>query len=439
LETGTASNINGTSIFTTLAPTSGSKTFTALNVGNTINATGTYSGIVRGIYYNPVLTSMTGVTHRAIETTSGDVLFQSGSSPLLFVSESGNVGVGTTNPIYKLHTTDSAFFQYLNSSFNILINPATGNIGTTANTSLYFITDNTQRVSILNTGLVGIGITTPAARLQVRGSGATSSTTALRIENANASGSMVVLDNGNVGIGTTTPTNRLDLKINSTSITNNILKLGNTQGNSGIGTGIVFYSDTVPTQGVFNTGRIYSDFPGFTYTSARIIFQTPTGLDTWNNTMCLRDINVGIGTTTPSASLHISGSSGSVLLEIDSNSSQNILYVSGSGNVGIGTSTPFQKLYVDGDIGLKAANFLNLAGDQGSSRTTGFQFSGASYDKVNVYTNNQVIGTFSRDNGWGIGFSTTPSARLQVKGSGTTSATTAFRVENANSSGSMVV
>jgi len=94
LETGTASNINGTSIFTTLAPTSGSKTFTALNVGNTINATGTYSGIVRGIYYNPTLTSMTGVTHRAIETTSGNVIFNG-----------GNVGIGTSTPSASLHVS----------------------------------------------------------------------------------------------------------------------------------------------------------------------------------------------------------------------------------------------------------------------------------------------------------------------------------------------
>jgi hypothetical protein len=37
--------------------------------------------------------------------------------------------------------------------------------------------------------------------LQVRGSGTTSSTTALRVENANASASLVALDNGLVGIG----------------------------------------------------------------------------------------------------------------------------------------------------------------------------------------------------------------------------------------------
>lgn len=44
--------------------------------------------------------------------------------------------------------------------------------------------------------------------------------------------------------------------------------------------------------------------------------------------------NVGIGTTTPSASLHISGASSAALLEIDSPTINNILYVSGSGNVG---------------------------------------------------------------------------------------------------------
>jgi hypothetical protein len=37
------------------------------------NFTGTYSGIVRGFYYNPNLISMTGVTHYAIHSTSGRV------------------------------------------------------------------------------------------------------------------------------------------------------------------------------------------------------------------------------------------------------------------------------------------------------------------------------------------------------------------------------
>ena len=63
---------------------------------------------------------------------------------------------------------------------------------------------------------------------------------------------------------------------------------------------------------------------------------------------------VGIGISIPTASLHISGASSNVLLEIDSPAVNNILYVSGSGNVGIGTSNPTVALEVSGSIISKA-------------------------------------------------------------------------------------
>lgn len=58
--------------------------------------------------------------------------------------------------------------------------------------------------------------------------------------------------------------------------------------------------------------------------------------------------SVGIGTTNITAKLHISGSSGSALLEIDSPAVNNILFVSGSGRVGIGTGTPAATLDIRG-------------------------------------------------------------------------------------------
>jgi hypothetical protein len=70
-----------------VALSSGSITVIASAIQPVWNFTGTYSGIVRGLFYNPTLTSMTGVTHRAIETVSGDVLL---------CTTSGNVAIGTS-------------------------------------------------------------------------------------------------------------------------------------------------------------------------------------------------------------------------------------------------------------------------------------------------------------------------------------------------------
>lgn len=69
-------------------PTSGNLTYNALFIATGINTTGTYSGIIRGLYYNPTLVSTTGATHRAIETTTGNVIFN---------STSGNVAIGGTS------------------------------------------------------------------------------------------------------------------------------------------------------------------------------------------------------------------------------------------------------------------------------------------------------------------------------------------------------
>jgi hypothetical protein len=68
-------------------PTSGSATLTGLRIEPLINQTGTASGAIRGIYYNPTLTSILG-THTAWENTTGQILFN---------TTSGSVGIGASS------------------------------------------------------------------------------------------------------------------------------------------------------------------------------------------------------------------------------------------------------------------------------------------------------------------------------------------------------
>jgi hypothetical protein len=95
--------------------------------------------------------------------------------------------------------------------------------------------------------------------------------------------------------------------------------------------------------------------------------------------------NIGIGTSTPSASLHISGSSNSALLEIDSPAVNNILYVSGSGNVGIGTSTPTSTLHVKGLTTVYASSSFKV-----ENSTTSGSFKVTDTGKLFLAVNNPI-------------------------------------------------
>lgn len=68
-----------------------------------------------------------------------------------------------------------------------------------------------------------------------------------------------------------------------------------------------------------------------------------------NEALIVTGSRTGMGLSNPAAKLHVSGTANSILLEIDAVSAQNILFISGSGNVGIGTNTPAYKLDVIGN------------------------------------------------------------------------------------------
>ena len=170
------------------------------------------SATLRGFYYNPTLTNLrTGTTHRAIETTAGNILFQSGSTPLFFVSGSGNIGIGTSTPIYSLDIRS-------------------GDLFVTSSRTAYF--SNIRPAD--NTGLITFNnfSGTNSGRMSMDGS-------TWRFKSQNQTDVLNIFANGNLGIRQTTDAG-FNLDVNGTSrFSNNVTVTGSLTVTAGI-TGSLF-------------------------------------------------------------------------------------------------------------------------------------------------------------------------------------------------------
>ena len=152
------------------------------------------------------------------------------STPFFINRATGNVGIGTLSPTERLDVvgairTSSAANTVTASGATMSYEGAVGayfmSVGANATTRGTFIfnqresdaggsnnflqVDNQCHIFLAQSnGNVGIGVSTassPSARLQVKGSGATSGTTALRVENSSGTGALEIMDDGQLRVG----------------------------------------------------------------------------------------------------------------------------------------------------------------------------------------------------------------------------------------------
>ena len=160
------------------------------------------------------------------------------------------------SPTFSARANGSAAAPVFTRSNNVttgIFFPTTNNIAISTN--------STEVLRIFSNQNISIGTTTDSgAKLTIRGTGATSATTALRVENTNASASMVVLDNGFVGINTGSAQYNLDVNGTARFVTNDwrINNAANTRTIvvSGTNLDMAFSHGIVSSGGGFSTGNI---------------------------------------------------------------------------------------------------------------------------------------------------------------------------------------
>ena len=196
---------------------------------------------------------------------AGNLLIRDNSTVRMTVkSATGYVGIGTTSPSYKLHVSGTAKADSINTSYFKMTNGAasgyvlqsdgSGNASWASASTVYGYsagwTTSGSNIYNNNSGNVGIGTSSPNYPLHVSGSG----TVMQQIESSNTMGTWLALNNSSTGGGTW-----------------NIISTGSDNGETA---GNLLIRDNSTVRMALKTGSGY----------------------------------VGIGTTSPSSTLHVNGS-----------------------------------------------------------------------------------------------------------------------------------
>lgn len=307
------------------------------------------------------------------------------------VTSDGNVGIGTDTPQYRFHNfasgiSTNALFESDTAASAISFKDS----GTTtrpqivsSGDDLYLQTNGSERFRVKSDGKIGIGTSTPDVALDV----------ATGVINASA-----ICDENN--------TNCLDLSAGissgdpsygSSASSPNDAVFVNDSGNVGIGT-------TSPSQALHVSGQIVAD-------------------------RASNQISINDGSGTPLAAIHglVSGTTGGALRFRPKNTAgsfQDRMTILETGHVGIGTTTPSQLLQVSGgmarvDKGSTGESLIltgtgsNLQIDHDGSSAVGIRNSGGGGINFKDSTNANVRVHIANSGNVGLG-TTSPSSKLEV-------------------------
>ena len=406
--------------------------------------------------------------------SAGNYIWQISNTERMRITAAGDVGIGTSSPGAKLHVVGNTYVQS-GTVFTDTLAAFSTSLTLNAGNSLAALTGGLERMRIDSSGNVGIGTSSPGAKLDVQGTGNTAVTIQtnssgnprLNLSAAGQDAASIYFDRAN---------NRMAVDISSTIGALQLASIGNL----GLGVTPSAWGSTWRTlEGSFGQAWFYSNIATNTGLVSNAFHNGSNWIYKTTNAAVLYDQGVGGAnhrwftapsgtagnaitftqamTLSASAELNIdSGSGGGRLTFAPGSASNNLLStttgfgaynpirviasdirfetgssptermrIDSSGNVGIGTSSPGARLDVNGTIQVRVSGFEfgRILTNNVNSSTGGLTLQ---YNAAGVFTDGIVL---NGSGNVGIGTSS-PGARLDIAG-----ADAAFRATSANAYG----
>jgi hypothetical protein len=406
---------------------------TTTNTNDTYNGTAWQSNSVSGV-------------SGAIQFSNGSA-FASDAANFFWDDTNNRLGIGTNAPNQQLQVAGKIGTSVLQIDSQDTIDRGFGlryNYTGGSHILRFFTNSGTERLTILNDGSTGISNDTPTARLHVKGSGSTSATTSLLVQNSAGSEALRINDDRSFAIGNVSYSS-ISTSISAGGINTysaadshlfNTFTSGYVTQLQVKGTQVSVGTTSPNASAKFQVDSTTSGFlpPRMTTTQRDAIVTPATGLRIYNTTTNTNDTYNG----TAWQSNSVSGVAGAIQFSNGSafaSDASNFFWDDTNNRLGVGTNAPASNVHINnpagGTIKLSLGAFdvikSELALNYASGECRWHNYSGGYF--ATIYANNVEAMRIDGSQNVNIG-ATALGARLGIRGSGSTSATTSLLVQN---------